>query len=193
MRSFSQQRVRVVLLTLSLGALWLVACGDDRASSGHDTPEDVLAAHIEAGRTYDLAAGCRLRPPEQLEQFATADAVDVDGYCDFATEEVMAMADQATKARSEAIYTDPVVEPLTRSGGQWFRITSTDGSYEEEVMVVERDGRWYVGEIEAHLHDDEEAHLHDDEDDHDHDEMQPEEGGGDEVVDDQSGTEDQPG
>ena len=162
MRSSSPRRACVALLTICLGALWFVACGDDGSATGHESAEDVLAAHIEAGRAYDLAAGCRLRPPEQIEQFATADAVDVDGYCDFATEEVVAMADEATKVRSEAIYTDPVIETLSRSGGQWFRITSADGSYEEEVMVVERNGRWYVGDIEAHVHDDDGA-------DHDHD------------------------
>lgn len=164
MGSSSRRRVGAALLSITLGALVLVACGDEGSTTGHDSTDDVLAAYVEAGRTYDLAAGCRLRPPEQIEQFATADAVDPEGYCDFATAEVVEMADDATKARNEEIYTDPVIEPLSRSGGEWFRITAANGSYEEEVLLVEHDGRWYVGDIEAHIHDPDDDHGHE----HDH-------------------------
>ena len=189
---------RAALLAAGLSILCLAGCSDDEAETGYETPEDAIAAHVEAGRTYDLAAGCRLRPPEQIEQFAAADDVDVDGYCEFATAEVTAMADDATKARSAAIYTDPVIEPLSRSDGTWFRITAADGSYEEEVMVVEHDGRWYVGDTEAHIHDDDEIDGHDHDHDHDdlddgHDDSPSEEEAPPTPDDSQSGAEDQSG
>lgn len=171
-----------IALSSLIVCLWLAGCGgDDAESTGHDTPEDLIAAHVEAGRTYDLAAGCRLRPPEQLEVAAMADDVDLDGYCEFATADVVAMADDATRARTEAIYTDPVIEPVIGSDNT-FRITAADNSYEEEVTAVEHDGKWYVGDIAVHLHEDDEV-------EHGHDEEDPngETGVG------QSGAEDQPG
>lgn len=168
---FAIRRLLLLCTTASI-VIALGACGSDsEGSTGAASPEALIEAHIEASRTYDLAAGCALFTPERREQMASFDGEDPEGYCERATQEVIDNADDAARARTAEIYTDPGVVLVSEDGDRHeFEITAADGSYREVVDVVEVDGRWWVGEIESdvdldHDHDEDDGAEHGDEGD----------------------------
>ena len=143
-----------------LGALIVVislagGCGSDDgdAPAGHGSAQEVIDAHLTAMRTYDLAAACELMAPQRREEMAAADGAEVDGYCERATREVMELASEEDKARTRELYTTAEVSEVERDGGTWFSIEAPDGSYHEEVQLVEVDGRWWVEHIESTVED----------------------------------------
>lgn len=125
----------------------MAGCGSDGTAGGRSSPRQVVDAHIEASRRYDLAASCELFTPERRAQMASFDGDEVDGYCKRATDEVVAKADDATLARTRAIYTDPVVTELPGEEGTRFTVAAADGSYQEDVTTVEVDGRWWLADV----------------------------------------------
>lgn len=144
-RSLARLTCSVAAASISLAVL--AGCGSDGATEGYSSPRAVVDAHIESSRRYDLHAGCELFTPDRKAQMASFDGDEVEGYCKRATDEVVALADDATRARTRAIYTDPVVTELPGEGGSRFTIAAADGSYQEDVVTVEVDGRWWLADV----------------------------------------------
>ncbi|CAN5766370.1 hypothetical protein BH10ACT1_BH10ACT1_08880 [soil metagenome] len=161
MRAHGTRTYGVVLLAVGLAAL--AACG---GGSGGDGPEGgagsaraVVQAHIDASRRYDLAGTCELLTPTKREQMASFDGTEAEGYCERATRSIEDSADDETRARSRAIYTDAKVTRLDRTDGTWFHVRSVGDDYTEDVEVTRVDGRWWIVQVESDV---------DEADDHDH-------------------------
>lgn len=147
---------RTALRFLSLAAatalLSSAACSsndDPSTSGGFDDPRAVVDAHIDAARTYDIEADCNLLTPDRRRELAGYDGLEVDTYCATVTAPIEADADDETRARTRTLYTGATVNELERPGGTWFSLDSTDGSYSEQIEVVEVDGRWWIGTIDS--------------------------------------------
>ncbi|MBX3313402.1 MAG: hypothetical protein KF906_03700 [Actinobacteria bacterium] len=140
--------------------LLAAACsGDGDDPIGFATPREVVDAHIAASRAYDLAADCALRHPDVVAEMATLDGRDAEGYCEWATASAVADTPEDRKARTREIYTDPTVTAGSATDERaTFSVEAADGSYHEEVTVVQVDGRWFLENVEGA----------DVEDDHDH-------------------------
>lgn len=151
--------VGVLLLTVGLAT----ACGggsdDDGPEGGAASARAVVQAHIEASRRYDLAGTCELLTPDKRAQMASFDQTEATGYCDRATRSIVDGADEATKARTRAIYTDARVTRLDRADGTWFHVESADQGYSEDVEVTEVDGRWWIVQVESDI-DEADGHDH---------------------------------
>jgi hypothetical protein len=145
-----------LLLLAALTASSACSDGSDGGDEGGaSSARAVVDAHIAASRRYDLAAACELRTPTQREEMAAFDGEEAEGYCEVATRDITAAATPEAKARTRALYTDPDISEL-EGAGTWFSVESADGTYREEVEVVEIDGRWWIARIESDV------------DDHDH-------------------------
>lgn len=144
---------QVLLLTVAL--LTVVSCSKDSDGGGQpggaSSARAVVDAHIAASKRYDLAAACGLLSPARREEMAAFDGAQTEGYCTAATEEITSSATAETKARTRAIYTGAQVVPLDRPKGTWYRIEAADGSYSEDVEVIEIDGTWWIAGIESDL------------------------------------------
>ena len=106
--------------------------------------------------TYDLEAACDLFAPAVRAEMAAWDNSEVDGYCAQATAEVLALAGEAERVRVRHIYREATIVEMEDSQGEgsWFEVRAADGSYEEQLQVVEEGGRWWVAEVVSpHLHD----------------------------------------
>ncbi|QXC60340.1 hypothetical protein KSP35_18700 [Aquihabitans sp. G128] len=150
----------VALLVLGLGA---TACGggsDGDDPGGAASARGVVELHVAASKRYDLAGTCELFTPSKRAEMAAYDDTDAEGYCERATSSVVADADAATKARSRRIYTGAQVTALDRPTGTWFRVEAADGSYGEDVEVVQVDGRWWVAQVESDADDAGDDHGH---------------------------------
>lgn len=145
--SRSRARITCSFVAASAFVVLLAGCGSDGDTEGFSTPRAVVDAHIESSRRYDLAAGCELFTPARKAQMASFDDDEVDGYCKRATDEVVALADDATIDRVRAIYTDPVVTEIPGEDGTHFTVAAADGSYQEDVTTVEVDGRWWLADV----------------------------------------------
>jgi hypothetical protein len=144
----------VIATLMMLGVVALLGCSDDSAEDegtpgGGDVPREVIDAHIAAMRSYDLAAACNLLSPLRREAMVAFDGGEVEGYCDRAVADVLELATDEVRDRNRRIYTDPTVTELERPGDTWFRIEAADGSYREDVLLVEVDGRWWVQRLES--------------------------------------------
>lgn len=153
-----------VLTLVAAGALLLsTACSSDddpTAAGGYATPRAVVDAHIEAARKYDIEGDCNLLTPERLRELAALDGFDEDNYCATVAAPIVADADDETRARTRAIYTDPTVTDLDRPGGTWVSVVSADGTYAEQIETVEVDGRWWIGTIDSDIDVGDEDHDH---------------------------------
>lgn len=135
-------------LTITVGLVLVAtsaACSKDEASSGFGTARAVVDAHVAANLAYDLAGDCELRSPEAIETMASADGREADGYCEWATSEIRARATPSEKAHTKGIYSEPTITVGTAGENRaTFTLVSKDGSYREEIDVVQVDGRWYL-------------------------------------------------
>lgn len=145
--------------TLSLAAACSGSDDGERSEGGADSAEAVVRAHVEASRRYDLAGTCELLTPEKRAQMAAFDGTEADGYCERATRSIVEGADDETKARTRAIYTDAKISRTDRTDGTWFHVEAEDGSYSEDVQVAEVEDRWWIVQVLSDI---------DDEHDHDH-------------------------
>lgn len=137
----------------------LGACGSDGGTDGGaDSARGVVDAHIEASHRYDLEAACELLTPERREEMALFDGEEIDGYCATATADIVRTATPETKSRTKAIYTDPEVSELDRPTGTWYRVEAADGSYAENIEVVETEGAWWIAQIESEVDDEDHDH-----------------------------------
>lgn len=138
----------------------LAGCGSDGGEddAGRSSPEAVVDAHIAASKRYDLEAACELLTPERREEMAAFDGEEADGYCAVATADIVRRATPETRARTEAIYTGPEVTALERDPGTWFRVEAADGSYAENIELVEVEGGWWIAEIESEVDDEDHDH-----------------------------------
>lgn len=119
----------------------------------------MVDAHIEASQAYDLAADCSLRHPDVIAEMASLDGQEADGYCEWATASAVADTPEDRKADTRAIYTDPTVtEGEATDERVTFTVEAADGSYHEDVVVTQIDGRWFLESVEGT----------DAEDDHEH-------------------------
>lgn len=153
-------------LAIAVAVLSLAACSSDdaTASGGHDSARAAVDAHIEAARAYDIEGDCTLLTPERIGELASLDGLEVDTYCATVAAPIEADADDETRDRTRALYTGATVATIDRPGGTWFSVSSTDGTYVEEIETVEVDGRWWIATIESDIDD----HDHDEDDGHDH-------------------------
>jgi len=153
-RSPRQPRRSALAAAIALALLaGLAACGSkgEGTGGGADTARGVVAAHVAASQRYDLAATCNLFTPAKRAEMAAFDGTDAEGYCERATRSAVEDAPAATKARSRKLYTDATIAEADRAPGTWFRVTSADGSYHEDVQVVRAEGRWWLGQVESDL------------------------------------------
>ncbi|MCB0978434.1 MAG: hypothetical protein KDB02_13350 [Acidimicrobiales bacterium] len=138
----------MTVAAFSIGLLLVggaAACSKDEARPGFGTARAVVDAHVAANRDYDLAGDCELRSPEAIDTMASADGREADGYCEWATSEVVANATPSQRARTTSIYSDPKITAGTATADRaTFTLMSKDGSYREEIDVVRVDGRWYL-------------------------------------------------
>ena len=154
------------LFATTAALMVLAGCSSDDDASGSgglDSARAAVDAHIDAARAYDIEGDCNLLTPDRRSELAALDGLEVDTYCATVTAPIEADADEATRASTRKIYTDPTVAKLDRSDGTWFSMVAADGSYSEEIQTVEVDGRWWIGTIDSDIADE----------DHDHTEENP--------------------
>lgn len=150
--SMTARRTFPRILTVVVVMFSLAACSSDddpAARGGHDSARAALDAHVDAARTYDLETDCNLRTPDRRSEMAAFDGLEAETYCETVTAPIMDAADDETRERSRAIYTDPTVTDLDRPGGTWFSVVSADGNYAEAVETVAVDGRWWIAIIDS--------------------------------------------
>lgn len=149
----SPRRWRVVALGVVglVAGLGLAGCGDDAGDAGgFDTARAVVDEHVARSSAYDLAADCGLRHPDVIAEMAALDGRDADGYCKWATASLIADATDEQRARTESIYTDPMITEVSSSDDEaTFTLEAADGSYHEDIAVERVDGRWYLRSAEG--------------------------------------------
>lgn len=153
------------LLATAAALVVLAGCSSDddpSESGGLGSPRAAVDAHIDAARAYDIEGDCNLLTPDRRSELAALDGLEVDTYCATVTAPIEADADDATRANTRTIYTDPTVTKLDRPDGTWFSMVSTDGSYSEEIQTVEVDGRWWIGTIDSDIADEDHDHAGED-------------------------------
>lgn len=146
----SRYRQVALLFTCALAVAVGAGCSKPHGYDGFPTARAVVDAHVEASRAYDLAADCALRHPDEIARMAALDNREADGYCQWATASVAANATPAERARTRAIYADPVIKGGdVKDDRAVFTVSARDGSYHETVTVVKIDGRWFLQSTEG--------------------------------------------
>lgn len=141
--------------TLVLSAAVLVGIvtgcsGDDDSAGGFDSAREVVDAHVSRSKAYDLAGDCELHHPDVVAEWAAADGREAEGYCEWATASLQADATPDQRARTTGIYTNPKVSAGTEDGDRaTYTLEAADGSYHEEIVVVEIDGEWFLDSAEG--------------------------------------------
>lgn len=152
----------VVALAFVLAAAGCSDDGDgDGEFSGASDPREVVDAHVAAMVDYDLETACELVVPYRRDEMAALDGQELEGYCERAVAEVVALADDATLERNRRIYTDPEITELDRPGATWYRVAAGDGSYTEDILLVEDEGAWWIERLESDVVADEHHGLDD--------------------------------
>ncbi len=153
-----------LLVAVAALALGVAGCSGDRGDvgfSGASEPREVVEAHVAAMVDYDLEVACELVVPYRRDQMAALDGQELEGYCERAVAEVVALADDDTRDRNRRIYTDPEITELERPGATWWRVAASDGSYTEDILLVEDDGDWWIERLESDVVADEHEGLDD--------------------------------
>lgn len=145
----STWRIGVLLVASVVG---LASCGGSDTGptpAGGATAEAVVQAHVAAMVRYDLTAACELFSPTIRAEMAAWDGAEASDYCTAATAEALDLATDAERVRVRSIYGDATITELegTAPGETWFEVRSGDGSYDEQLQVVEEDGQWWVAEV----------------------------------------------
>lgn len=151
-----------VALLLGIALSFAAACSsdsDDGRSGGFETPREVVDAHVARSAAYDLVADCELRHPDFIAEMAAIDGRDPEGYCEWALSSLLANATPEERAATEAKYTDPTITAGPADDDQAaFVLEAADGSYHEDIVVVQVDGRWFLRSADGT--DDEHDHEH---------------------------------
>lgn len=158
-RPSSRRQALAVAVVVLVAATGSGCSGSDDEPAGPRSGRAVVEAHVRAMERYDLEAACNLLTPDRRAEMADFDGTEVEGYCAGATAEVLARATDEVKADTALHYADAEITTLDRADGTWFAVDAADGSYHEEVEVVEIDGRWWVAQVDGQVLD-EDGHEH---------------------------------
>lgn len=147
-----------LVVTLATGA---AGCSgsDDGEAGGHGTAREVVDRHVALSASYDLVADCELRHPDFIAEMAAIDGQEPDDYCSWALEPLLADATPEERAATKAKYTNPTITAGVVDGDEAaFTLEASDGSYHEDIVAVEVDGRWFLQSADGT--DDEHDHEH---------------------------------